>query len=178
MKLQSKVIRLKQDDDVNTDYIISGRYKFQIEDPDELAEHIFEDLEPNFIKRLGNRSIIVAGRNFGCGSSREQAPLALKHAGIKAIIAENFARIFYRNAFNLGILLVETETERIKNKDLIELDLDKGILENKTQGFKNDIKPLPDFMKEVLKEGSIINYLNKSRTFLLRRDSSQQKGVG
>jgi 3-isopropylmalate/(R)-2-methylmalate dehydratase small subunit len=161
VKIQSKVVRLKQNDDINTDYIISGRYKFQIEDPDQLAGLIFEDLEPDFIKRLGDRSIVVTGENFGCGSSREQAPLALKHAGIKAIIAKSFARIFYRNGFNLGLLLVEADTEKIKDNDLIELDLDKGLLRNKTRNFKIEIKPLPEFMKQVIKEGSLIEYYKK-----------------
>ncbi len=167
MRIKGEVVRLKQDDNINTDYIISGRYKFHIENPDELAKHIFEDLEPNFIKRLGNRSIIVAGYNFGCGSSREQAPLALKCAGIRVIIAKNFARIFYRNAFNLGLLLIETETDNIRDKDLVEIDVDRGRLKDKTQGFEQDIKPLPGFMKQILKEGSIIDYLNKFHTFLL-----------
>ena len=167
MRIKGEVVRLKQDDNINTDYIISGRYKFHIENPDELAKHIFEDLEPNFIKRLGSRSIIVAGYNFGCGSSREQAPLALKYAGIRVIIAKNFARIFYRNAFNLGLLLIETETDNIKDKDLVEIDVDRGRLKNKTQGFEQDVKPLPGFMKQILKEGSIIDYLNKFHTFLL-----------
>jgi len=167
VRIKGEVVRLKQDDNINTDYIISGRYKFHIENPDELAKHIFEDLEPNFIKRLGSRSIIVAGYNFGCGSSREQAPLALKYAGIRVIIAKNFARIFYRNAFNLGLLLIETETDNIKDKDLVEIDVDRGRLKNKTQGFEQDIKPLPAFMKQILKESSIIDYLNKFQTFLL-----------
>lgn len=161
MKIEGEVIRLKQDDDVNTDYIISGRYKFQIQNPNELARYIFEDLEPNFIKRLSGRHIIIAGSNFGCGSSREQAPLALKHAGIKAIIAKNFARIFYRNAFNLGLLLVEADTEDIKDKDIIKLDFDNGILKDTTQDFEVKINPLPDFMKEVLKDGSLVNHFNK-----------------
>jgi 3-isopropylmalate/(R)-2-methylmalate dehydratase small subunit len=163
MKLSGKTIRLKQNDDVNTDYIISGRYKFQIENPDELAKHVFEDLEPEFIKRLGKRSIIVAGENFGCGSSREQAPLALKHAGIKVIVAKSFARIFYRNAFNLGLILIETDTDKIKEDDQIELDLDEGKLIDKTQDFKMVIKPLPEFMKEIVKEGSIIKYYKKHK---------------
>lgn len=165
MIIKGEVIRLKQDDDINTDYIISGRYKFQIQEPEELAKYIFNDLEPDFIKRLSGRTIIVAGENFGCGSSREQAPLALKYAGIKAIVAKSFARIFYRNAFNLGILLVETDTDKIKDKDSIELDLDKGFLKDKTGEFEIKINSLPDFMKEVLKDGSIVKYFNKHGGF-------------
>ncbi|MCK4518619.1 MAG: 3-isopropylmalate dehydratase [Candidatus Omnitrophica bacterium] len=161
MIIKGEVIRLTQDDDVNTDYIISGRYKFQIQDPKELAKYVFNDLEPDFIKRLAGRGIIAAGENFGCGSSREQAPLALKYAGIKVIVAKSFARIFYRNAFNLGIILIEADTEDIKDGDLIELDLDSGFLKNKSRELELKVNPLPDFMKEVVKLGSIVNYFNK-----------------
>jgi 3-isopropylmalate/(R)-2-methylmalate dehydratase small subunit len=104
MILEGQAHRLKIDNDVNTDYIISGRYKFHISDPKELARHIFEDLEENFINCITKGDFIIAGKNFGCGSSREQAPLALKVAGVGAVIAKSFARIFYRNAFNLGLL--------------------------------------------------------------------------
>jgi 3-isopropylmalate/(R)-2-methylmalate dehydratase small subunit len=165
VKIKSQAIRLKQDDDVNTDYIISGRYKFQIQDPRELAKYVFNDLEPNFLKRANGRSIIAAGSNFGCGSSREQAPLALKYAGIKAIVAKSFARIFYRNAFNLGIVLIEADTDKIADKDELELDLDEGILKNKTKEYEIKFKPLPEFMEEVIKDGSIVNHFNKHGGF-------------
>lgn len=165
MRLKSQAIRLKQDNDVNTDYIISGRYKFQIQDPKELAKYVFNDLEPDFLKRAGGRSIIIAGSNFGCGSSREQAPLALKYAGIKAIIAKSFARIFYRNAFNLGIILIEAETDDIADMDELELDLDAGTLKNKTKGFEIKFNPLPEFMEEVIRDGSIVKHFNKHGGF-------------
>jgi 3-isopropylmalate/(R)-2-methylmalate dehydratase small subunit len=165
MKLKSQAIRLKQDDDVNTDYIISGRYKFQIQDPKELAKYVFNDLEPDFVKRADGRSIIVAGNNFGCGSSREQAPLALKYAGIKAVVAKSFARIFYRNAFNLGIILIETDTDEIADMDELELDLDTGILKNKTKELETKFNPLPEFMEEVIRDGSIVNHFNKNGGF-------------
>src|SRR3989338_10630118 len=102
--------RLKVKDNINTDYVISGRYKFKIQDPKELARHIFEDIDPQFALRIKKGDILVAGENFGCGSSREQAPQALKQAGFHAILAKSFARIFYRNAFNIGLLLVECQT--------------------------------------------------------------------
>ncbi len=165
MRLKSRAIRLKQDNDVNTDYIISGRYKFQIQDPKELAKYVFNDLEPDFLKRTGGRSIIIAGSNFGCGSSREQAPLALKYAGIKAIIAKSFARIFYRNAFNLGIILIEAETDDIADMDELELDLDAGTLKNTTKDFEVKFNPLPEFMEEVIRDGSIVKYFNKHGGF-------------
>jgi len=165
MKLKSKAIRLKQDNDVNTDYIISGRYKFQIQDPKELAKYVFNDLESDFLKRADGRSIIIAGSNFGCGSSREQAPLALKYAGIKAIIAKSFARIFYRNAFNLGIVLIETDTDNIADMDEIELDLDTGILKNRTKNSDVKFSPLPAFIKEVIRDGSIVKHFNKNGGF-------------
>ena len=165
MKLKSKAIRLKQNNDVNTDYIISGRYKFQIQDPKELAKYVFNDLESDFLKRADGRSIIIAGSNFGCGSSREQAPLALKYAGIKAIIAKSFARIFYRNAFNLGIVLIETDTDNIADMDEIKLDLDTGILKNRTKNSDVKFSPLPAFIKEVIRDGSIVKHFNKNGGF-------------
>ncbi|MDD5174255.1 MAG: hypothetical protein PHV48_05465, partial [Candidatus Omnitrophica bacterium] len=99
--------RLKVQDNINTDYVISGRYKFRIQDPNELCKHIFEDIDPGFAARVKKGDILVAGENFGCGSSREQAPQSLKTAGFYAIAAKSFARIFYRNAFNIGLLLIE-----------------------------------------------------------------------
>ena len=98
-------------DDINTDYIISGRYKFAIQDPKELARHIFEDLDPSLAHRIKEGDFIVAGESFGCGSSRKQAPLVLKAKGIQAVIAKSYARIFYRNAINLGLLVLEADTD-------------------------------------------------------------------
>ena len=109
--------RLKISNDINTDYVISGRYKFKIQDHKELAKHIFEDLEEDFHKRLKPGDFLVAGNNFGCGSSREQAPVALKASGISAVVARSYARIFYRNAFNVGLCLVECETNYIDDMD-------------------------------------------------------------
>ena len=105
--------RLKIQNDINTDYIISGRYKFKIQDAGELAKHIFEDIEEGFHKKIEPGGFLVAGENFGCGSSREQAPVALKASGLSAVIAKSYARIFYRNSFNVGLCLVECETNYI-----------------------------------------------------------------
>lgn len=123
--------RLKVQDNINTDYVISGRYKFKIQDPKELASHIFEDIDPDFAARVKQGDILVAGENFGCGSSREQAPQALKKAGFYAVAAKSFARIFYRNAFNIGLILVECNTDFIDDGNELELDIDIGKLKNK-----------------------------------------------
>ena len=150
--------RLKISNDINTDYVISGRYKFKIQDHKELAKHIFEDLEEDFHKRLKPGDFLVAGNNFGCGSSREQAPVALKASGISAIIARSYARIFYRNAFNVGLCLIECETNYIDDMDELELDLEKNVLKNISKGVNIEIKPIPDVMKKFLEAGGVIEY--------------------
>lgn len=160
MQFKGKSILLG--DNINTDFIISGRYKFAITDMKELAKHIMEDIDPEFPKKIApGDSILVAGSNFGMGSSREQAPLVIKEAGINAVLAKSFARIFFRNAFNIGLLLVETDTSGIRENDRLEIDLDKGIVKNITAGKNLPIKPLPGFMQEFLKEGGIVNYIKK-----------------
>jgi 3-isopropylmalate/(R)-2-methylmalate dehydratase small subunit len=160
MKIQGKSIKLG--DNINTDLIISGRYKFAITDIKELSKHILEDVEPNFPKKIiPGESIIVAGKNFGMGSSREQAPLVIKEAGIIAVLAQSFARIFFRNSFNIGLPLFETETKDIKEKDGLEIDLNNGIVRDITQDKQLNIKPLPHFMQEFLKEGGVVNYIKK-----------------
>lgn len=160
MKLQGQAIKLG--DDINTDFIISGRYKFSITDMKELSKHIMEDIDPNFsAKIIRNRSIIVAGSNFGMGSSREQAPLVIKEAGIIAVLAKTFARIFYRNGFNIGLPLVELDTDAIEENNLLDIDLDKGTLKNVTKNIEIKIRPLPAFMQEILREGGIVNYYKK-----------------
>ena len=113
----------KLGDDINTDYVISGRYKFAITDPKELGKHVFEDLDPELASNIKEGDFIIAGDNFGCGSSREQAPQALKATGIRAVIAKYFARIFYRNAINLGLLVLEADTDEIDDGDELELDM-------------------------------------------------------
>ncbi|MFH1189412.1 MAG: 3-isopropylmalate dehydratase [Candidatus Omnitrophota bacterium] len=157
--------RLKVSDNINTDYVISGRYKFKIQDPKELAKHIFEDIDPNFASRIKPGGMLVAGENFGCGSSREQAPQALKTAGFAAIIAKNFARIFYRNAFNIGLLLVECNTDFIDDGDELEIDTDGGKLKNKSKGLLLDIKPVPYVMKKLLEDGGVVEHFKKHGGF-------------
>ncbi|MCX5709248.1 MAG: 3-isopropylmalate dehydratase small subunit [Candidatus Omnitrophica bacterium] len=160
MKIAGKSI--KMGDSINTDFIISGRYKFAITDMKELAKHIMEDIDPAFPSKItpGN-SMIVAGKNFGMGSSREQAPLVIKEAGINAVLAKSFARIFYRNSFNIGLPLIETDTDKISETDQLDIDLDKGVVKNVTKNIELKIRPLPKFMQELLQEGGIINYFKK-----------------
>ncbi len=153
---------VKLGDNINTDFIISGRYKFAITDLSELAKHIMEDIDPNFPQKITRGvSIIVAGNNFGMGSSREQAPLVIKEAGIVAVLSSQFARIFFRNSFNIGLPLIETDTSKIDESDQLQIDLDKGLVRNITKGIDLKIKPLPRFMQELLTEGGIVNYYKK-----------------
>jgi len=160
MKIKGKAVLLG--DDINTDFIISGRYKFAITDISELAKHIMEDIDPDFPRKITRgETILVAGRNFGLGSSREQAPMVIKEAGITAVLAASFARIFYRNGFNNGLPLLEVDTSRIKEGDILELDLDKGVIRDVTQNIGLKIKPLPGIMQDLLAHGGLINYYKK-----------------
>ncbi len=160
MIIKGKSIKLG--DDINTDFIISGRYKFSITDMKELSRHIMEDIDPDFPKKINpGNSLIVAGNNFGMGSSREQAPLVIKEAGINAVVAKKFARIFYRNGFNIGLPLVEADTDKISDSDELEIDLNKGLVRNITKGIEIKANPLPEFMQHLIKEGGIVNYFKK-----------------
>jgi 3-isopropylmalate/(R)-2-methylmalate dehydratase small subunit len=161
MNLTGKARRLPQNDNINTDYIISGRYKFKIQDPNELAKHVMEDLDTGFYGRLQKGDFLVAGKNFGCGSSREQAPQAIKYAGISAVLAESFARIFYRNCFNLGLPAIECNTEGIDEGDELEVDLNAGVIKNKTKGKDIKIVPLPKTMQILLEDGGLIEHFKK-----------------
>ncbi len=160
MSIEGKSVKLGEN--INTDFIISGRYKFAITDMKELAKHIMEDIDPNFAQKIvPGKTIIVAGNNFGMGSSREQAPLVIKEAGIAAVLSPQFARIFFRNSFNIGLPLIETDTSKIEEADQLQIDLDKGLVRNLTKGIDLEIKPLPKFMQDLLSEGGIINYYKK-----------------
>lgn len=162
MNLKGKAVKLG--DDINTDFIISGRYKFSITDIKELAKHIMEDIDPEFSQKIvSGETILVCGKNFGMGSSREQAPLVIKESGIIAVVAISFARIFYRNSFNIGLPLVEINTGKIKEGDILEIDLNKGILKDINQDIELPIKPLPRIMQELLTAGGVINYYKKYR---------------
>jgi len=168
MMLKGKARRFRQSDDINTDYIISGRYKFKIQDPNELAKHVMEDLDPDFAeKRLEKGDFIVAGRNFGCGSSREQAPMAIKYANVSAVIAKSFARIFYRNSFNLGIPAIEADTDGIEEGDELEVDLNAGLIKNKTKNREIKVAPLPRTMQILLEDGGLVEHFKKHGGFKL-----------
>ncbi|HDP16501.1 MAG TPA: 3-isopropylmalate dehydratase [Candidatus Omnitrophica bacterium] len=159
-----KGVVFKFGDDINTDLIISGRYKFSITDPHELAKHVFEDADPDFYGKLRGRSFFAAaGSNFGCGSSREQAPIAVKYAGCQAVLAKSFARIFYRNAFNLGLPLIECDTDKIKDGDIIEVDMEKGLVTNTDKGYSLSIKPFNRLQKALIEEGGIVNLYKKHK---------------
>jgi 3-isopropylmalate/(R)-2-methylmalate dehydratase small subunit len=154
-------------DDVNTDYIISGKYKFKTLDMDELACHCMEDVDPDFSTRVQSGDFIVAGGNFGCGSSREQAPLVIKHAGVSAVLARSFARIFFRNAINKGLPAVECDTSGIQAGDELEVDLGSGRVTNLTRGTEAAITPLPAVMMDILTEGGLTEYLKRHGGFEL-----------
>jgi len=146
---------------IDTDVIIAARY-LNTSDPKELAKHIMEDADPDFTKKMQRGDIIVAGENFGCGSSREHAPIALKEAGIAAVIAPTFARIFYRNAFNMGLPIFELkEADEIREGDEIKIDMEKGEIINKTTGKAYKFTPIPEFMQELVKAGGLIEFAKK-----------------
>ena len=148
-------------DNIDTDLIIAARY-LNTSEPDELARHVMEDADPEFAKKMSPGDIIVAGENFGCGSSREHAPIALKAAGISAVVAPTFARIFYRNAFNMGLPIFELpESDEIKEGDHIRIDMDNGKIFNETSGKSYSFVPIPAFMQELVDAGGLINYAKR-----------------
>ena len=148
--------------DVNTDLIMPGQY-LELVDPGEMAPHAMEGLDPGFSVKIEEGDIVVAGANFGCGSSREQAPLALKHAGVGGVVAESFARIFYRNAINVGLPALECPrvSEAVREGDTLKIDLTAGVISNEDTGARLRIAPMPDFMVEVLREGGLVPYMRK-----------------
>jgi len=148
--------------DVNTDVIIPARY-LNISEPAELAKHCMEDIDKDFVKRVKPGDIIIATTNFGSGSSREHAPLAIKAAGISCIIAKSFARIFFRNAINIGLPLLECNeaVDKTKAGDVLEVDLPSGRIKNLTNGMTFTAKPYPDFMAELISAGGLIEYTKK-----------------
>jgi 3-isopropylmalate/(R)-2-methylmalate dehydratase small subunit len=145
-------------DDINTDEIIPARY-LNSSDPAHLAAHCMEDADPDFMKKISKGDIIVAGKNFGCGSSREHAPIAIKAANISCVIASSFARIYYRNSINIGLPIIEsTEASNdIEPGNLIEVDFESGVIYNRTKDRKYQAKPYPPFMQEIMKFGGLIN---------------------
>lgn len=160
MRLEGDV--WKYGDDVDTDVIIPARY-LNTSDPTELAKHCLEDLDEEFTEKMAEGDIIVAGDNFGCGSSREHAPLAIKAAGVSCIIANSFARIFYRNSINIGLPILESEdaVSSISEGDKISVDLDQGLIKNLSKDEEYQARPFPEFMQELIASGGLINYLQE-----------------
>jgi 3-isopropylmalate/(R)-2-methylmalate dehydratase small subunit len=159
-------------DDINTDYIIAGRYKFKTLDMDELACHVMEDLDPEFAGRCNQGDFVVAGKNFGCGSSREQAPLALKHAGVAAVLAQSFARIYFRNSINNGLPALVCDTSQIKDGDELEIDLESGKITDVTRGIELRSSPMPGVMLDILSEGGLVEYMRKHGRLSLETESA------
>jgi 3-isopropylmalate/(R)-2-methylmalate dehydratase small subunit len=148
-------------DDVNTDYVIASKYRSMGLDFKAMTGHLFEDLDPNLSKRIREGDFLVAGKNFGCGSSREFAPRVIREAGVPMIFALSYARIFYRNALNVGLWLLECDTVRINNDDQVEVDLDSWVLKDVTQGFLVPINPLPPFLLQILQDGGLVPHFRK-----------------
>ena len=157
--IEGKVWKFR--DSIDTDVIIAGRYlrTFSLDD---LASHVMEAEDPRFAENVQKGDIIVAGWNFGCGSSREQAPVALKHAGVSAIIAKSFARIFYRNAINIGLPVITADVD-VEKGDIISIDLEMGIIENLTTNKIFEIKPFDQFMLDILKDGGLVKHYLKTK---------------
>lgn len=159
MKALGKVF--KYGDNVDTDVIIPARY-LNSSDPAELATHCMEDIDIDFVKNVKKGDIIVAEKNFGCGSSREHAPIAIKAAGVSCVIAETFARIFYRNAINIGLPIIECEeaSKNIDANDEVEIDFDSGVIVNKTKNQTYQGQAFPEFMQKIIKAEGLMNYIN------------------
>lgn len=146
-------------DHINTDYIISGKYKARLTDLNQMAEHIMEDIRPGFYQEIESGDFIVGGLNFGCGSSREAAAEVIKRSGIAAVLAKDFARIFFRNAINVGVPVLRVDTGSIQEGDKLRIDLDTGKVENLTRGEVMTTHPLPPFIQKILDAGGMANYL-------------------
>lgn len=152
-------------DHINTDEIIPARY-LNTDDEQELAKHCMEDLDRDFVKKVKAGDVIVAGEDFGCGSSREHAVWAIRGAKVATVIAKTFARIFYRNAINNGFYLVESAdaVEKITDNDEVQIDYDTGIIKNVTSGTEIKFKPLPDFALEIIKDGGLLEHIKRATT--------------
>lgn len=155
----------KYGDNVDTDVIIPARY-LNSSDPAELAKSCMEDIDPEFVSRVKPGDIMVANKNFGCGSSREHAPIAIKAAGISCVIAETFARIFYRNAINIGLPILECPeaAKNIEAGDEVEVDFDSGMIYNRTKGTSFQGQAFPEFMQKIIRSEGLMNYINASQT--------------
>ena len=154
-------------DGISTDHIAPGRLFHLRSNLEEFSKHVLEDVDPEFASKMQKGDFVVAGSNFGLGSSREHAPQIIKIAGVGAVIAKSFARIFYRNAINIGLLLIECDTDKIDAGDELELDVKNGILKDVTKKLEIKITPLPDVMIKLLGDGGLIEHLKKHGDFSL-----------
>ena len=161
MKAEGRVFKFGSN--VDTDVIIPARY-LNVPDPAELAKHCMEDIDKEFVNKVSEGDIIVADKNFGCGSSREHAPIAIKAAGVSCVIAETFARIFYRNAINIGLPIIECPeaAKNIEEGNEIEVDFDSGKIYNKTKNEEYQGQAFPEFMQKIISNGGLINYINNN----------------
>ncbi len=159
--MNAKGRAFKYGDNVDTDVIIPARY-LAIQDTAELSSHCMEDIDKDFVTRIQKGDMIIAGKNFGCGSSREHAPLVIKTCGVSCVIAETFARIFYRNAINIGLPIIECReaSERIQAGDEIEVDFDSGMIYDRTRGEEYRGQPFPEFMQNIIRNEGLVNYIN------------------
>lgn len=157
MKYQGRALRFGND--INTDYIIADHYKSRSTDINEMARFAFADFAPDFVKQVRPGDILVAGRNFGCGSAREAAPHVLKAVGISCVVASSFARIFFRNAINIGLPIVECDSAAIEDGDELLVDVEHGVVHDLTRQLKISVDPLPVIMTEILQAGGIAGYL-------------------
>jgi 3-isopropylmalate/(R)-2-methylmalate dehydratase small subunit len=155
---------LKYGDNINTDVIYPGKY-LVFTQPKKMAKHAMEGLDPEFPKKIKDYGLVVAGKNFGCGSSREHAPQSLKYAGCKCVLAESFARIFFRNAINIGLPIIECKGiySKTDNGDKLQIDMERGIIKNLTKNEELKFKPFPEFLLKIFKSGGLIEYLNQTR---------------
>jgi 3-isopropylmalate/(R)-2-methylmalate dehydratase small subunit len=158
MLLKGKVFKFA--DNIDTDAIIPARY-LNDSDPENLRKHCMEDADPSFASKVNKGDFIAAGVNFGCGSSREHAPIAIKASGVPLVIAKSFARIFYRNSFNIGLLILEADTDSIDSEDVLEVDTDKGEIKNITKNITVYAKPIPKFMAELVSAGGLMEHARK-----------------
>jgi 3-isopropylmalate/(R)-2-methylmalate dehydratase small subunit len=154
-------------DNISTDHIAPGRLYHLRSNLPEFAKHVLEDADETFASRMKKGDFVVAGSNFGLGSSREHAPLIMKIAGVGAVLAKSFARIFYRNAINIGLLAIECDTDAINDADELELDIEKGVITNLTTGALIQIEPLPPVMIKLLQDGGLVEHIKKNGDFKL-----------
>lgn len=162
MRISGKAVKLG--DNVDTDVILPGKF-LVFTDPEELGKHVMGGLDPEFPRKVRDDAIVVGGKNFGCGSSREQAPIALKAAGVRGIVAESFARIFYRNAINVGLPILECQGIHSKTRegDELTVDLEEGTIKNQSTNLILQATPLPEFILDLINEGGLIEHLRKQR---------------